>query len=79
MSEMKELSVREDTATSLKAMSQALRRQATALSELGSQVGQSKDQAELFKAGLAAGVQARELQSLVAHLQVLENYLTPGD
>lgn len=79
MSEMKELSVQKDTAVSLKAMSQSLRKQATALMELSTQVEKSTDNAVLARAGKAAGFQARELEGLATHLRTVETYLDSGE
>jgi len=73
--ETRELSVREDTATSLKAMSQSLRKQATALAELAQQIEKGSDEQELTRAGRAAGFQARELEGLATHLRTVEGYL----
>lgn len=72
---MKELSAREDTITSLGAMSQALRKRATALSELADALGNDSSPQSLTKAGLVAGAQSRELKSLANHLRVVETYL----
>lgn len=75
MSEMKELSVQEDTAVSLKAMSHSLRKQATALMELAKKIEAGFEESGLAQAGKVAGFQARELEGLATHLRTVESYL----
>lgn len=79
MSEMKELSVQEDTAVSLKAMSHSLRKQSTALMELAKKIETESGETGLTQAGKVAGFQARELEGLATHLRTVESYLTRGD
>lgn len=79
MSTFKESAVTADTAISLKAMSQSLRKQATALSELAETINDKSSPRDLSRAGLAAGFQARELESLAGHLHTLETYLVEGE